>query len=57
MFFKKSNKEVLAFEEALKKIIDNPTVKKNSELIQVFQSAIEKLIRSNQFNLLLLTYH
>lgn len=42
MFFKKSNKEVLAFEEALKKIIDNPTVKKNSELIQVFQSAIEK---------------
>ena len=43
MFFKKSNKEVLAFEEALKKIIDNPTVKKNSELIQVFQSAIEKV--------------
>ena len=41
MFFKKSNKEVLAFEEALKKIIDNPTVKKNSDLIQVFQSAIE----------------
>ena len=43
MLFKKSNKEVLAFEEALKKIIDNPTVKKNSELIQVFQSAIEKV--------------
>ena len=43
MFFKKSNKEVLAFEEALKQIIDNPTVKKNSELIQVFQSAIEKV--------------
>ena len=43
MFFKKSNREVLAFEEALKKIIDNPTVKKNSELIQVFQSAIEKV--------------
>ena len=43
MFFKKSNKEVLAFEEALKKIIDNPTVKKNSELIQVIQSAIEKV--------------
>ena len=43
MFFKKSNKEELAFEEALKKIIDNPTVKKNSELIQVFQSAIEKV--------------
>ncbi|WP_302320251.1 bacteriocin immunity protein [Lactobacillus intestinalis] len=43
MFFKKSNKEVLAFEEALKKIIDNPTVKKNYELIQVFQSAIEKV--------------
>ena len=43
MFFKKSNKEVVAFEEALKKIIDNPTVKKNSELIQVFQSAIEKV--------------
>ena len=43
MFFKKSNKEVLAFEEALKKIIDNPKIKKNSELIQVFQSAIEKV--------------
>lgn len=27
----------------MKKIIDNPTVKKNSELIQVFQSAIEKV--------------
>lgn len=36
MFFKKSNKEALTFEEALKRIIENPTVKKNSELIQVF---------------------
>lgn len=43
MFFKKSNKEALTFEEALKRIIENPTVKKNSELIQVFQSAIEKV--------------
>lgn len=58
MFFKKSNKEALTFEEALKRIIENPTVKKNSELIQVFQSAIEKVdkqqsIQSIASNLLL----
>lgn len=42
MFFKKSHKEEAAFKNALVTIINDPEVQKNTDVVQILQSAVEK---------------